>query len=199
MLSLKIQRFIEVFSKLPSIGPRQAHRLAFYLVNLSKEDFKKLELALTDLKNIDRCPRCFFIKSKDQKMCSFCEDPARDNGIVAIIEKETDLISLEKVGVFKGQYLVIGESSGRGALTSSQKLRLKSLKERIQKDKGGRIKEIILALGPTAEGDFLADLIKRGFKDNALKITRLGRGLPTGADIEFADEETLISAFERRN
>ena len=119
--------------------------------------------------------------------------------MIAIIEKETDLLSLEKAGIFGGVYLVLGESNGRGELGTHQKLRLKQFKEAIAKDLGGKAKEIILAVSPTTEGDFLAGLLKMDLSNMAEKITRLGRGIPTGAEIEFADEETLGNALMGRN
>ena len=108
-------------------------------------------------------------------------------------------MSLEKTGTFKGHYLVLGELAEHGSLTSGQKLRLQHLKERIKKDLKGKTREIVLALSSTTFGDFTASLIRREFRDVAEKITRLGRGIPTGGEIEFADEETLRSALERRN
>ena len=199
MLPDPIQNFIEHFSKLPSIGPRMATRLAFYLANLDKQSLQNLDTALSDLKKLDRCPRCFFIKNEDQRLCRICENPKRDSSVIAIIEKETDLLSLEKAGVFNGVYLVLGESNGRGELGTYQKLRLKQFKEVIAKSPGGKAKEIILAISPTTEGDFLAELLKRDLGNTAEKITRLGRGIPTGAEIEFADEETLSNALMGRN
>ena len=94
---------------------------------------------------------------------------------------------------------MLGELAEHGSLTSSQKLRLQHLKERIKKDLKGKTREIVLALSSTTFGDFTASLIRREFRDVAEKITRLGRGIPTGGEIEFADEETLRSALERRN
>ena len=176
-----------------------ATRLAFYLANLDKQSLQNLDTALSDLKKLDRCPRCFFIKNEDQRLCRICENPKRDGSVMAIIEKETDLLSLEKAGVFNGVYLVLGKSSDRGELDTYQKLRLKQFKEAIAKSPGGKAKEIILAVSPTTEGDFLAELLRMDLSDMAEKITRLGRGIPTGAEIEFADEETLSNALMGRN
>lgn len=197
MLPDPIKKFIEVFSKLPSLGPRMATRLAFYLTQIDKNDLQELESALSGLKKIDRCHACLFLKSGGA-LCSICSDPTRDKNVIAIVEKETDLMSLEKTGAFKGHYLILGELAEHGVLSSSQKLRLQHLKERVKKNLGGKAKEIIVALSPTTFGDFTADLIRREFRGLAEKITRLGRGIPTGGEIEFADEETLRQAFERR-
>ncbi len=198
MIPEQIQKFIDSFSKLPALGPRLATRLAFYLINLDKNDLRVLETSLGDLKRLGRCKQCFFTKSGGN-LCAICANPKRDKTTVAIVEKDTDLISLEKTGKFQGHYLLLGELPERGILESGQKLRLEHLKTRIGQELGGKIKEIIIALNPTSAGDFTAELIKKEFAGLAGKITRLGRGIPTGGEIEFADEETLDQALERRN
>ncbi|KKU91707.1 MAG: Recombination protein RecR [Candidatus Jorgensenbacteria bacterium GW2011_GWA1_48_11] len=198
MIPEQIQKFIDNFSRLPSLGPRLATRLAFYLIGLDKNDLKNLESSLGDLRHLSRCKQCFFLKGGGN-LCAICANPKRDKTVIAIVEKETDLISLEKTGQFQGHYLLLGELPGRGSLESSQKLRLEHLKSRIQKELGGKIKEIIIALNPTGAGDFTAQMIKKEFESLAEKITRLGRGIPTGGEIEFADEETLGQALARRN
>ncbi len=198
MIPEPIKKFIENFSSLPSLGPRFATRLAFYLINLDQSTFKNLETSFINLKTINRCKRCFFLKEAKKPLCDLCSNPRRNKNLVAIIEKETDLLSIEKTGRFEGQYLILGELSERGALTSGQKLRLQTLKERIKNELGGKIQEIIIAVNLTAFGDFTADLIRQEFKFLAEKISRLGRGIPTGGEIEFADEETLANALERR-
>ncbi|HXF44420.1 MAG TPA: toprim domain-containing protein [Candidatus Paceibacterota bacterium] len=198
MLPEPIKKFINVFSKLPSIGPRMATRLAFFLSGLDKNALKELEDAFAGLKKVSRCPNCFFIKSGSH-LCSICADPRRDKGTIAIVEKDTDLMSLEKTRAFGGHYLVLGELAEAGSLTPNEKLRLQHLKERIRKNLDGKAKEILVAFSPSSIGDFTAELVKREFNGLAEKITRLGRGIPTGGEIEFADEETLRSALERRN
>jgi recombination protein RecR len=116
-----------------------------------------------------------------------------------IVEKETDLLSLENAGKFTGKYLVLGEIAKTGILESWQKLRLQNLKSIIQKEMQGKAEEIILALNPTSMGDFNASALARELEPFTKKISRLGRGLPTGGEIEFADDETLGSALERRS
>lgn len=194
-----IKKFIEAFSRLPAIGPRLATRLAFHLTTLDRQELHALAVSVNNLKGLTRCERCFFLKSGAQKLCSFCADAARDASIIAIVEKDTDILALENTGRFKGQYLVLGELPERGVLESSHKLRLQALKDRIRKELKGKAKEIIVALNPTTFGDFVVDTVRQEFKTLAEHITRLGRGIPTGGEIEFADEETLTSALERRN
>ncbi len=198
MLPEPIKKFIENFSRLPSIGPRLATRLAFYLANLDQNTLQELEKGISGFKFLNRCPQCFFLKEKNKKYCQICLDHNRDPKIIAIVEKETDLLSLEKTKAFNGHYLLLGELPKRGILESGQKLRIQSLKERIKKELGGKIKEIIVAVNPNTFGDFLFGIIKEEFKELAEKITKLGRGIPTGGEIEFTDEETLRQALERR-
>lgn len=198
MLPKNIKKFIEVFSKLPAIGPRMAHRLAFHLLNLSKQNFKNVKSSLLGLEKINRCPRCFFVKNTENELCEICSDSERNKAQIAIVEKEIDLTSIEKSGVFNGLYLVLGESDGKNKLNTAQKLRLKHLKKLAQETPKGIFEEIIIAVNLTTEGDYLNQEISRELKSVTKKITRLARGIPTGGEIEFADEETLSNAFKGR-
>lgn len=199
MIPDAIQKFVDAFAKLPSFGPRAATRLAFHLVGLDKSTLEHLLAGFTGLKELDRCPRCFFLKNRREKLCAVCAAPGRNAKTIAIVEKDTDLLSLERTGKWKGHYLVFGELPERGVLETAHKLRLKALEKRIMEECGGKVEELVIALNPTTFGDFAAGLIMEGFKNNAARISRLGRGIPTGGEIEFADEETLGSALERRN
>ena len=205
MLPDPIKKFTEIFSKFPSIGPRQATRLAFYIAGLGKTKIKEISDAISGLYELNTCARCFHTYNQysggrtDEKLCPICSDPTRKKEIIAIIEKETDLISLEKTKKFNGWYLLIGELHKTGELEPEQKLRLASLKTFIKKNLGDRAKEIILAINPTVYGDLNAALLKKELEEYTEKITRLGRGIPTGGEIEFADEETLGQAIDRRN
>ncbi len=198
MVPEKIQKFIDAFSRLPSLGPRLATRLAFFLTGADPATLHELEGALAGLKSLARCERCFFLRDAKQKLCTFCADPRRNPKIIAIVEKEMDVLALERTAQFRGQYLVLGELPEKGVLESAQRLRLAALKSRIQNELGGQAEEIILAVNSTTVGDFAFDLVRQEFRGLAGKITRLGRGIPTGGEIEFADEETLSSALERR-
>lgn len=194
----ELNNFITYLSEIPSLGPRQATRLAFYLLDLPPEQLKKLQNSLLALTSIDKCPRCFFVKRKEEKYCHICSDPKRYPQVIAIIEKSTDLLTIEKSKIFKGHYFILGKLAEKGVLDEETKYKLQVLKQRIINELNGKAEEIIIALSPTAIGDFTAGLIKEIFEDYANKITRLARGLPSGADLEFADEITLLSAFEKR-
>lgn len=198
MLPNPIKTFVDLFSRLPSIGPRQATRLAFYLSNLGKNKIREISTAVSELADLTTCSRCFRTHIGSNKLCSICNDPTREKGLIAVVEKETDLLSLEKTKKFRGWYLVIGEMSKSGELEPEQKLRLSALKNVIKKELSGTAKEIILATNLTVYGDLNASTLKKELEDYAQKITRLGRGIPTGGEIEFADEDTLSSALEKR-
>lgn len=199
MLPDPIKNFVEVFSKLPSIGPRQATRLAFYIAGLGKNQVKEIASAISELNELTTCAQCFRTHTGSGKLCSICGDPTRNKSLIAVVEKETDLLSLEKTKKFNGWYLVIGELHKNGELEPEQKLRLASLKSFIKKELNGKAEEIILATNPTVYGDLNAATLKKELEESANKITRLGRGIPTGGEIEFADEETLGSAIEKRS
>lgn len=217
MLPDPIKNFADEFSKLPSIGPRQATRLAFYISSLGKNKVKEISNAVLGLNNMETCPRCFRTftpqmtgQTGDKKLCDVCSDIARSKSIIAIVEKETDLMSMEKTRKFNGWYLTIGELHKNGELEPEQKLRLASLKNFIKKEfppsheasggkEPGKADEIILAVNPTVYGDLNASLLKKELTEYAGKITRLGRGIPTGGEIEFADEETLGQAIDKRS
>ncbi len=197
MLPEPIKKFIEIFSTLPSIGTRQATRLAFKLISSGRAKIEETAEVVSDLKYLKICSRCFFVHQNKDNLCNICSDSNRQQNIIAIVEKETDLISLERTKKFKGRYLVLGELSKTGVLESIQKLRLNHLKDWIKKQ-GGQAEEIIIAINPTTFGDLNASMIAKELSPFAKKITRLGRGIPTGGEIEFADEETLGQALERR-
>lgn len=197
MLPEPIKKFIEIFSVLPGIGIRQATRLAFKLINSGQNKIEETAEAVSDLKYLKICAQCFFVHQNKDNLCDICRDSNRRQNIIAIVEKETDLISLERTRKFNGRYLVLGELTKTGVLESIQKLRLNHLKNWIKKE-FGQAEEIIIAINPTTFGDLNASMITKELSPFAKKITRLGRGIPTGGEIEFADEETLGSALERR-
>ncbi len=199
MIPEVIQQFIDRFSHLPSIGPRLATRLAFYCVTLDRQALDGLEKALAGLKKLNRCPQCFFLKDSSHALCTICSNTKRDASLIMIVEKETDLLAVEKTKKYHGRYFLLGELPDRGMLDTAQKLRIQHLQKYIKEKLDGRARELIISLNLNTFGDFVAELIKQEFKDLAEQITRIGRGIPTGGEIEFADEETLGSALERRN
>ncbi|MEK7138323.1 MAG: toprim domain-containing protein [Patescibacteria group bacterium] len=194
-----IKKLVDRLSELPSIGPRQATRLAFYLIGRGQNEIHSLAQEIEALSRIKVCANCFFIHQNASGLCDVCSDVKRKKSLIAIVEKETDYISIENTKKFGGRYLVLGAIAKTGILEDWQKLRLQNLKSFIQKELGGKAEEIILAFSPTSNGDFNVSLLIKELTLLASRVSRLGRGLPTGGEIEFADDETLGSAIERRS
>jgi len=191
-----IQKLIELFSKFPTVGPRTASRFVFYLIKLNQEKFDELLSSITDLrKAIKICSSCFnpFEALDDANLCPICKDNSRDKTLLCIVEKEIDLISIEKTKKYKGLYFVL---KGTISLKNNNKnIRIEELKQRIE---SSDFKEIIIATNSTTEGEATALLIQRELKPFNIKITRLGRGLPVGGELEYADPDTLSSSLDSR-
>ena len=196
-----IQNFIEKFSKLPGIGPRQAARLAFWLLNGPKETRQNLKQALENLdKDARACELCHYVIENDgNNKCHFCDNPSRDHTTICVVEKETDLATIEKSGVYKGLYHVLGGLFSALDTAVPKNLKMPELVKRIENLKKNKsVEEIILALSPTHEGDLTVYYLEKLLKPLKVKVTRLGRGLPYGSDVEFADAQTLSGALESR-
>lgn len=194
-----IKNLSDELTELPSLGPRQAIRLVFYLLGRGKDFVHNLANDVDSLKNLKTCERCFFVHQNNDNLCDICRTASRRQDIVMIVEKETDLLSVENTKKYNGRYLILGTISKTGALEDWQKLRLQSLKSFVQKSLGGQAEEIILGLNPSSLGDFHASLLRKELEPFAKKISRLGRGLPTGGEIEFADDETLGESLQKRS
>jgi recombination protein RecR len=191
MIPETIKKLAQLLSALPSLGPRQATRLAFHIAGMPTADSQELAKTIQEMAKLKRCVQCFRIDTLDKGLCTICVNPRRDQTIVAIVEKETDVLTLEKSRAFKGRYLVMGDLPKDGILNTDHKRRLATLKT-------VQLAEIIIAFSPTTYGDLNAEVIADALKDAAPKITRLARGIPTGGEIEFADEQTLDAAIRNR-
>jgi len=196
-LPRSIRNLVEAFEKLPGIGPKTAQRLVFYLLHVPQEQLDEFAEATQELKRKTvLCSLCFNVAETDP--CSVCTNQNRDKSIICVVEQPIDVLVLEKAGSFKGVYHVLHGAISPLNNIGPDELYIKQLLQRI-KNSVQPIKEIILAMNPNMEGEatamYLAKEIKK-IKD--LKITRLGQGLPTGADLEYADEITLARALEGR-
>jgi len=194
-----VRKVVDSLSELPSIGPRQAIRLAFYLIATGKENLRTLAESVDGLRDIKICERCFFIHENEGALCDICSNPQRKQSVIMVVEKETDYLSLENTKKYLGRYFIVGPVPKTGFLEEWQKKRLQSLKRFIEDQPDGKAEEIIFGFNPTSLGDFQASLLMKELAPLTKKISRLGRGLPTGGEIEFADDETLGSALDRRN
>ncbi|MFC1629682.1 recombination mediator RecR [Patescibacteria group bacterium] len=204
MYPLLIQKLIDLFSKFPTVGPRTASRFVFYLLRLPKKEFDDLISTVSNIRNnIKICRFCSNIFEGGGSFCSICSNPGRDKNLLCVVEKENDLVSLEKTKGYNGIYFILGGTVSKLKKNDTEKIKAKELEKKIKSPKNfglldASFKEIILALNPTTEGEATALYLERLLKPLNLKITRLGRGLPTGAELEYADDETLKAAFEGR-
>jgi recombination protein RecR len=193
-----VTRLIEAFARLPSIGPKTASRLAYYLLRSPDELSETLAQAIAELKATTQlCSICYNITEADP--CPICQDTERDRTMIAVVEEPLDVMALERTGSFKGRYHVLhGVISPREGI-GPEDLKVHELIERVRL---GDITELILGTNPGLEGDNTAYWIKRELEANNLsdsvKLTRLARGLPTGADLEYADSVTLMRALQGR-
>lgn len=199
-----ITKLTNLLSKLPNIGPRQARRLSYFLARYNPKILDEIAKLFWDIsKQIGICENCNFIferEIKNQKLCPICSDQKRKHKFICVVEKDTDLISIEKTGKYKGIYYVLGGLLNSFENDIDKSINLKPLiikiKESIHKKEP--IEEIILALNFTSEGYLTANEIKNQLKPYGIKITQLGIGLPIGSEVEFADTETLIESFKNR-
>jgi len=200
-----IQNFIKIFSQIPGIGPRQAMRLAFWLLHQPQTKQTEFSNAFTNLSTkIKLCVNCFlpFEQREKETLCEICRNPQRNHSIICVVEKETVLISIEKTNKYKGVYDILGGLLSDIDENKKREINIIPLVERIKKSFKNKkpIKEIILALSPTSEGNLTTYYLEKTIKNLKLniKITKLARGLPHGGEVEFADSETLINALEGR-
>lgn len=211
MFPSPIQKLIDQFSRFPTVGPRTASRFVFYLLKFSQQELDNFVAVVTNLKRATKlCSFCFnpfdISQQKEGELCSICSSTSRDTTMLCIVEKETDLVSIEKTKKYKGLYFILGGAVSSLKKEDIQQLRIQELQERIKNPKqNGLLKanfqEIIIATNPTVEGETIALYIERALRQlssSPVSITRLGRGLPVGGELEYADQETLGSALEQR-
>ncbi len=197
-----IENLIKIFSKFPTIGPRTAGRFALHCLNAPEEEIEELIDALRKLKAlVGNCKVCFRSIVKEEIVCSICKDKKRNRKTLCIVEKETDLFSIEKTNEYDGVYFILGGNISPLRKESFKKIRIKELKERIENYNNfnmPNIKEVIIATNQTTEGNATALYLKKLLDSLEIKNTRLGRGLSTGSELEYADEETLSFALKGR-
>jgi len=182
------------FEKLPGIGRRSAQRLAFYLLRVPQRDLDGFAHSLTNLKKLTKiCIVCHNLS--DSENCSICADPSRDDAQVCVVESFQDVIAIEKSGSYKGLYHVLHGSISPLNNIGPDELYIDTLVTRTKK---GIIKEIILATNTSLEGEATALYIQQALSGIEVQISRIGRGLPTGVEIEYADDQTLMQALLTR-
>lgn len=198
-----IQKLMEHFSHLPGIGPKTAERLVFYLLKQDKENLTGFGHTILHVRdNVQICEQCGNIS--EHKLCLICSDKSRDHSLICVVSEIADILSLEKSKEFNGVYHILNGTLNPTEGITPDKLNIKKLEDRIKNphpyeggDKRG-VKEIILALNPTIEGETTSMYLTKLLKKYNIKITKLARGLPQGSDLEYADEVTLANAFKGR-
>ncbi len=193
-----IQRLIDAFEKLPGIGPRTAQRLTFYLLHVPQTEIEEFANALVLLKKETKiCSVCHNVGESDP--CFICSDPHRDKSLVMVVENPLDILALERTGKYFGVYHVLHGAINPLENIGPEELFIDDLIKRIKFQDLNRVKEVILATNPTMEGEATAMYISKRIKElnngKIIKVTRLGMGIPTGSDLEYADELTLREAI----
>ena len=194
LYSPSVEKLIESFEKLPSIGHKTAVRLAFYILNSSDTEAENFANAILDAKkNLKFCSKCYNISYTDP--CEICSDPKRDNTKICVVEDVKDVASIERIHEYKGLYHVLHGTISPMDGIGPEDIKIKELLSRLM---DGTVKEVILATNPKVEGEATAMYISKLIKPMGIKTTRLAHGLPVGGDLEYTDEFTLGKAFEGR-
>ena len=189
-----VQALINEFSKLPTIGPKTAARLVFYLLNRPRNEAQSLAEAILSVKDrVQLCSNCFSITEDDP--CPICSDEQRDGTMICVVAEAKDIFALERTGAYKGRYHVLGGLISPMDGIGPAQLRVKELVDRMGRENPG---EIILATNPNAEGEATALYLSRLLTPLTSSVTRLAYGLPIGGDLDYADEVTLAKAIEGR-
>jgi recombination protein RecR len=185
---------LAALGKLPGIGPRSAERIALQLVQSDPGSVKQLASALLAAREkIRPCPNCGSLT--EQTPCAICADPRREPGLVCVVERPVDIISIEKAGSFHGKYHVLGGKISPINGVEPEDLNIAALESRIRTES---FHEVILALGTDVEGDATSFYLAKRLASGGVKVTRLAHGLPAGSGLEYADELTLSRALEGR-
>lgn len=192
--SPSITRLVEVFRRLPGIGPKTALRLTFFVLSMGKEEVQEMARALVEAKQRVRyCTRCRNLT--EEELCPVCRDERRDKTLLCVVQEPRDMMVIEKTGQYRGRYFILHgalspvEGIGPDELMIPQLLRL------IEDE---RIEEVVIATNPNVEGDATAYYIAGAARPLGVRVTRIGFGLPVGGDLEYADELTMTRALEGR-
>lgn len=189
-----LQNLIDEFQKLPGIGNKTAQRLAYHVLNLPAEKAERFANAILEAKQkITYCKVCQNFSDRD--VCSVCDNPARDKGVICVVENPRDVIQMEKTNEFKGVYHVLHGAISPMDNIGPDDIKIKELMTRIT---SGEVREVIMATNPNLEGETTAMYISKLVKPFGIKVTRIAHGVPVGGELEFADEITLARALQWR-
>ena len=194
MYSPSIEKLIQSFEKLPSIGNKTAARLAFYILNASEEETNDFVSSIVNAKkNLKYCSKCYNISDTDP--CQICSNPKRNQSEICVVEDVRDIIAMEKTHEFRGIYHVLHGSISPMNGIGPDDIKIKELLARLM---DGQVKEVILATNPRVEGEATAMYLSKLIKPLGIKVTRIAHGIPVGGDLEYTDEITLTKALEGR-
>jgi recombination protein RecR len=189
-----IGKLIQELAKLPGIGEKTASRLAMHILRASQSDAEALARAILEVKEKIRfCSQCFNLT--DQDPCQICRDPRRNAELICVVSGPEDLAAVEKSGSYRGLYHVLQGVLSPLEGVGPKDLRISELLARLQ---GGRVKEVILATNPSAEGETTAQYLSQIIKPLGIRVTRIARGVPMGGDLQYVDEVTLSKSLENR-
>lgn len=189
-----VRKMVQTLQTLPGIGQRTAQRLAFYLLKLPASEVRRMiEEIIKARESIHFCKICFSLSEGDE--CTFCRDPERATGQVCVVEDPINVFVLEQTGVYRGRYHVLMGTLSPLRGIGPEQLKIAELMKRLTDE---NLREVILALNSTVEGEATAIFLTRALKPHNVKVTRLASGVPMGADLEYLDELTLTRAFQNR-
>jgi recombination protein RecR len=189
-----VQEAINQIAKLPGLGRKSAERLALHLVRAPEPEVRVLAKSLARLKQeVCTCSQCFNLSDSDP--CSICADPARDPGLLCVVESPADLAAMEAAGSFKGRYFVLAGPLSPLEGMGPEQLRLDRLLARARQN---QVQEVIIATNPTTEGEATANLLAQALENTSLLVSRLGYGMPVGGDLKYMDGQTLARSLESR-
>ncbi len=184
---------VDKLTGLPGIGKKTAQRLAFYIMKLDSEEALLLARAIEDVKNkVTHCSQCFNLTEVDP--CEICSDPKRDKSVICVVENPSDVNAIEKTGIYRGAYHVLGGALSPLDNIGPDELRFHELEKRLDDS----VKEVIVATNPTVEGEATASYIASQLEKIDITVSRIARGLPIGGDLELADKVTLARSLEGR-
>ena len=199
------EKLTEVFKEFPGIGERQAKRFVYFLMARNPSYAENLSKLILELKKeISQCSECFrfFVNKNNKKVCEICSDPNIDSSVLMIIEKDSDLESVKKSKTYNGKYFILGGLVPIIEKNTATKIRINELIEKIKKDAKNGLSEIILAFSSSPQGDhtdfYIRNQLKNLIEPSNIKISSLGRGLSTGTELEYSDNDTLKNALKNR-
>ena len=192
-----IDKLTEVFKEFPGIGERQAKRFVYFLMGKTPAYAENLSSLIKELKKeTEQCPECFRFHLGKNKICGICASPSTDSSLLMVVEKDSDLESVHKSRVYNGKYFILGGLVPIVEKTTRKNVRIEELKNKIKKEKD--LKEIILAFSLNPQGNHTDFYVRNELKNFAGKVSSLGRGLSTGTELEYSDNETLKNALKNR-